>query len=204
MMPLKFRALAFGLGFLFLSRPLSAGAADKLRVGYVHVFDDAPVVIARDKGFFTSAGLDANVTMFTSGPTLVKGLVSDQLDVGVLGFTNAITWSAQGADLKIVGKVQEGFHSLIARNDRGIKVLKDLKGKSVASQAAGSTADIVLKGVVLKKAGFLRRDDRKVERKMSRSCIPRPRRHWRPSGPAASIRPFSSSPTTPWRARRWR
>jgi NitT/TauT family transport system substrate-binding protein len=155
---LKFPALALALGFLFILDPLSAGAADKLRVGYVHVFDDAPVVIARDKGFFTSAGLDANVTMFTSGPTLVKGLVSDQLDVGVLGFTNAVTWSAQGADLKIVGKVQEGFHSLIARNDRGIKTLKDLKGKSIASQAAGSTADIVLKGVVLKKAGLTEQD----------------------------------------------
>jgi NitT/TauT family transport system substrate-binding protein len=129
-------------------------SAQKLRVGYVHVFDDAPVVVARDKGFFSSEGLDAQVTSFTSGPTLVKGLVSDQLDVGVLGFTNAVTWSAQGADLKIIGKVQEGYHSLIARNDRGIKTLKDLKGKSIASQSAGSTADIVLKGVVLKNAGL--------------------------------------------------
>ena len=132
----------------------SNASAQKLRVGYVHVFDDAPVVVAREKGFFAAEGLDAQVTSFTSGPTLVKGLVSDQLEIGVLGFTNAITWSAQGADLKIIGKVQEGYHSLIARNDRNIKTLKDLKGKSLASQSAGSTADIVLKGVVLKSAGL--------------------------------------------------
>ncbi|HXG50736.1 MAG TPA: ABC transporter substrate-binding protein [candidate division Zixibacteria bacterium] len=147
------------LGILVLalaSVPVRAG--EKVRIGYVHVFDDAPVVIARDKGFFAAEGLEAGVTMFTSGPTLVKGLVSDQLDAGVLGFTNAITWSSQGADLKIVGKVQEGFHSLIARNDRNIKKLGDLKGKSIASQAAGSTADIVLKGVVLKKAGLTDKD----------------------------------------------
>lgn len=144
-------------GLCFLSAAPSS-AAEKLRVAYVHVFDDAPVVIARDKGFFAAEGLDAQVTMFTSGPTLVKGLVTDQSDVGVLGFTNAITWSAQGADLKIVGKVQEGYHSLVARNDRGIKALKDLKGKSLASQAAGSTADIVLKGVVLKSAGLTEKD----------------------------------------------
>jgi NitT/TauT family transport system substrate-binding protein len=133
-------------------------AQQKVRVGYVHVFDDAPIVIARDKGFFAAEGLDAQVTSFTSGPTLVKGLVSDQLEVGILGFTNAVTWSAQGADLKIVGKVQEGFHSLVARGDRGIQSLKDLKGKSIASQSAGSTADIVLKGVVLKKAGLTDKD----------------------------------------------
>ena len=147
-----FTALAFSLV------AVPGAFAQKVRIGYVHVFDDAPVVVARDKGLFAAEGLEPNVTMFTSGPTLVKGLVTDQLDVGVLGFTNAITWSAQGADLKIVGKVQEGYHAIVARNDRGIKTLKDLRGKSIASQAAGSTADIVLKGVVLKSAGLTDKD----------------------------------------------
>lgn len=50
------------------------------------------------------------------------------------------------------------YHSLIARGDRNIRTLKDLKGKSIASQAAGSTADIVLKGVVLKSAGLSEKD----------------------------------------------
>ena len=145
------------VGFYFFGA-VAPAFAEKIRVAYVHVFDDAPVVIARDKGFFAAEGLDAQVTMFTSGPTLVKGLVTDQLDVGVLGFTNAITWTAQGADLKIIGKVQEGYHALVVRNDRGIKGLKDLKGKSLASQAAGSTADIVLKGVVLKSVGLTDKD----------------------------------------------
>ena len=145
------------VGFYFLFG-VQAVQAERIRVAYVHVFDDAPVVIARDKGFFSSEGLDAQVTMFTSGPLLVKGLVTDQLDVGVLGFTNAITWAAQGADLKIIAKVQEGYHALVARNDRNIKGLKDLKGKSLASQAAGSTADIVLKGVVLKSVGLTDKD----------------------------------------------
>jgi NitT/TauT family transport system substrate-binding protein len=150
-------SIGFAAGLcLFIASP--GFAAEKLRVAYVHVFDDAPVVVARDKGFFAAEGLDAQVTMFTSGPTLVKGLVTDQTDLGVLGFTNAITWAAQGADLKIIGKVQEGYHSLVTRNDRGIKSLKDLKGKSLASQAAGSTADIVLKGVVLKGAGLTEKD----------------------------------------------
>jgi len=156
-------ALGRTLTFLILGLSLlGAGpvdaATDKLRVGYVHVFDDAPVVIARDAGFFAAQGLDAQVTAFTSGPTLVKGLVTGQLDVGVLGFTNALTWAAQGADLKIIGKVQDGYHALIVRKDRGISSLAGLKGRSLATQAVGSTADIVLKGVVLKKAGLSDRD----------------------------------------------
>ena len=106
-----------------VGRTASGLARKGLSFEILERFDDAPVVIARDKGFFAAEGLDAQVTSFTSGPTLVKGLVSDQLEVGVLGFTNAVTWSAQGADLKIIGKVQEGYHSLIARNDRGIEYM---------------------------------------------------------------------------------
>lgn len=154
----KQKVFFYSLASLLFFVGIAPVSAQKVRVGYVHVFDDAPVVIARDKGFFAAEGLEASVTMFTSGPTLVKGLVTDQLDVGILGFTNAITWSAQGADLKIIGKVQEGYHAIVARNDRGIKSLKDLKGKTLASQAAGSTADIVLKGVVLKGAGLTEKD----------------------------------------------
>jgi NitT/TauT family transport system substrate-binding protein len=154
----KQKVFFYSLASLLCFVGIAPVSAQKVRVGYVHVFDDAPVVIARDKGFFAAEGLEASVTMFTSGPTLVKGLVTDQLDVGILGFTNAITWSAQGADLKIIGKVQEGYHAIVARNDRGIKSLKDLKGKTLASQAAGSTADIVLKGVVLKGAGLTEKD----------------------------------------------
>ncbi|MGE5621649.1 MAG: ABC transporter substrate-binding protein, partial [Bacillota bacterium] len=81
-----------------------------------------------------------------------------QLDSGVLGFTNAIAWASKGADLKVVGGAQQGYHAIIAREEAGISKVADLKGKTLASQAEGSTADTVLKGVVLKQAG-LKPDD---------------------------------------------
>ena len=70
----------------------------------------------------------------------------------MLGFTNAVAWASKGADLKVVGGAQQGYHSLIVRDDSGIKDIAGLKGKTLASQAEGSTADVVLKGVVLKEA----------------------------------------------------
>ncbi|HHV55982.1 MAG TPA: ABC transporter substrate-binding protein [Firmicutes bacterium] len=142
---------------LVLARPVAPGyvaAAEPVRVGYVHVFDDAPVLVARDGGFYERYGLNVDVQAFTSGPTLAKALVANRLDIGVMGFTNALTWAAQGAELYIVGKVQNGYHSLVTRADSGIKDLDDLKGKRIASQGAGSTADIVLKGVVLPAGGL--------------------------------------------------
>ena len=58
----------------------------------------------------------------------------------------------------MVGGAQQGYHSLIVRDDSGIKDIAGLKGKTLASQAEGSTADVVLKGVVLKE-GKLTPDD---------------------------------------------
>lgn len=149
-------ALAAGLALMSgaVAAAASATRPEKLKVGYVHVFDEAPVLVAQEGGFFKKQGLDVALTAFDSGTTLVKGLVTGSLDIGILGFSNAFTWASQGAKLRIIGKVQDGYHALIVRKDSGIQRLSDLKGRTLASQAAGSTADIVLKGVVFPKGGL--------------------------------------------------
>lgn len=127
-------------------------ADEPFRVGYVRVMDDAQAMLAYEAGLYKKHGLDADLVEFSSGTDLIKAIVSGQLDIGVLGFSNAFTWVARGADLKIVGGAQRGYHSLLARKDAGVNEVADLKGKTLASQKQGSTADIVLRGVVLDSA----------------------------------------------------
>jgi len=129
-----------------------------LKVGYLNVMDDAQAMLAADGGFYAKQGLDVELVLFSSGTDLIKAMVGGKLDAGVLGFTNAVTWAAQGADLKVVGGAQMGYHSILVRKDSGITTVADLKGKRLASQKAGSTADIVLNGVVLPQAGLARED----------------------------------------------
>ncbi|WP_218944089.1 ABC transporter substrate-binding protein [Marinobacter changyiensis] len=142
---------AFLLGLAVIS---PATAAEEFRVGYVRVMDDAQAMLAYEAGLYEKYGLDAELIEFTSGTDLIKGIVGGQLDIGVLGFSNAFTWASKGADLKIVGGAQRGYHSLLVRDDSGIESVEDLRGKSLASQKQGSTADIVLKGVMLASAGL--------------------------------------------------
>jgi NitT/TauT family transport system substrate-binding protein len=127
-------------------------AAEKFHVGYLRVMDDAQAIVAQEGGYYKQAGLDAELVEFKSGTDLIKAIVGGQIDVGVLGFTNAVAWASKGANLKVVGGAQQGYHSLLAREGTGIDTLADLKGKTLASQAAGSTADVVLKGVILPQA----------------------------------------------------
>ncbi len=129
-----------------------AFAAEKFKVGYLRVMDDAQVIAAYEGGFYKKHGLDVELVEFKSGTDLIKAIVGGQLDTGVLGFTNAASWSSKGADLKVVGGAQHGFHAILVRDDANIKDVAGLKGHTLASQKEGSTADTVLRGVVLKDA----------------------------------------------------
>ena len=135
-----------------------AMAQEKFKVGYLRVMDDAQAILAHEAGLYKKQGLDVELIEFKSGTDLIKAIVGGQLHSGVLGFTNAIAWASRGADLKVVGGAQNGYHAMIVRNDSGIKQIADLKGRTIASQAPGSTADTVLKGVVFEQAG-LKSDD---------------------------------------------
>jgi NitT/TauT family transport system substrate-binding protein len=131
-----------------------AAAEEKFKVGYLRVMDDAQAIVAQEAGLYKKHGLDVELVEFKSGTDLIKAIVGGQVDSGVLGFTNAIAWASKGADLKVVGGAQNGYHAMIVRDESGINKIADLKGKTLASQAEGSTADTVLKGVVFKQAGI--------------------------------------------------
>ncbi|MFA5663342.1 ABC transporter substrate-binding protein [Castellaniella sp.] len=133
-------------------------AAEPFRIGYLRVMDDAQAIVAHEGKLYEKQGLDVELVEFKSGTDLIKAIVGGQLDTGVLGFTNAASWSSRGADLKVVGGAQRGYHALVVRNDSGVHAVADLKGHTLASQKEGSTADTVLRGVVLKDAGLSAQD----------------------------------------------
>lgn len=131
-----------------------AQAQEKFKVGYIRVMDDAQAMVAHEAGLYAKHGLDVELIEFSSGTDLIKAIVGGQLDTGVLGFTNAVAWASKGADLKVVGGAQQGYHSILVREQTGIANVAGLKGHSLASQREGSTADAVLRGVTLKAAGL--------------------------------------------------
>ncbi|WP_248930838.1 ABC transporter substrate-binding protein [Paenibacillus hamazuiensis] len=140
----------------------SGGATAKPKkdfvVGYLNVMDDAQAMLAYEAKLYDKHGLNVTMQKFNSGTDLIKAMVGGQVDAGVLGFTNAVSWAAKGAGLKVVGGAQMGFHSILVKDGSGINKVEDLKGKKLASQGQGSTADIVLTGVTLKNAKLTKQD----------------------------------------------
>ncbi|WP_168122565.1 ABC transporter substrate-binding protein [Paenibacillus sp. HB172176] len=136
----------------------AAPAPTKLTLGYLSVMDDAQTILAYKAGLYEEYGLDVDMKVFQSGTDLIKAMVGGQVDGGVLGFTNALSWLSKGSDLKIVGGAQIGYHSLLVGSDSGIDTVSQLKGKSIASQKQGSTADIVWNGEVLASGNLTKQD----------------------------------------------
>ncbi|WP_211751803.1 ABC transporter substrate-binding protein [Paenibacillus dakarensis] len=140
----------------------SAGEEGKAQkdfvVGYLNVMDDAQAMLAYEAKLYEKHGLNVKMQQFKSGTDLIKAMVGKQVDAGVLGFTNAVSWASKGAGVKVVGGAQLGFHSILVKDGSPVTSVSDLKGKKLASQGQGSTADIVLNGVVLKEAGLTSKD----------------------------------------------
>lgn len=124
-----------------------AAAADLVKVGTATTLNDAPIVIAIEKGYFKAEGLDVELIPFDSAAKQIASLGIGEIDVGSgamsAGFYNAL---ARGIGFKIVadkGHMAPGyqFQTLFMRKDLvdsgTFKSLKDLKGKKIAVPAPG-------------------------------------------------------------------
>lgn len=59
-------------------------SAQQLRIGILRLLDSAPVLIARDRGFFAEAGLDATILIEPSWANIADKLAYGLLDVAVI------------------------------------------------------------------------------------------------------------------------
>ena len=143
-----------------LSSPSAALAAakEKIRVGWVFAMANAPVLIAKEKGYFADEGLDVEVFQFNSGPLVHQALAAGELDMAYIGSPPVYHWFSRGLDSRILAKVNYGQAAVISRKDSGINSLADLKGKKMAGVRKGSGMDVLLRGYVLGEAGKLEPD----------------------------------------------
>lgn len=95
-----------------------------------------PFVIAEEKGFFKSEGLNV-VIVVTQNQVVVNGVVARQVDYGGT-FSNMVGAAMAGLPIRIVMSVMDGSdHYLVAGPN--IKKVEDLKGKTFGISSFGGT-----------------------------------------------------------------
>jgi NitT/TauT family transport system substrate-binding protein len=87
---------------------------------------------------FAPPGLTVKPVVVTSPADISRALVSGDLDFGLMGYYNTLIEAAgAGMKSKVICMCSRQGIGLIARADRGIKTVADLKGKKVAVPPPG-------------------------------------------------------------------
>jgi ABC-type nitrate/sulfonate/bicarbonate transport system substrate-binding protein len=111
----------------------------------------APVMIAEDKGYFKSEGLDVEVVL-SGGGTATAALISGDVQYSSSP-ASAMSAILKGAPLKVtlVGQVRPNYQ--IWSFDPAVKAIDDLKGKSLAVISRGDSQEMSAR-LFLRSRGF--------------------------------------------------
>lgn len=126
----------------------TAGAQEKVRIGYLPVNVMLPVYSAR-AGFWKDAGLNVELFRAQGGPAILQALLSGDVPIGDIGVAPAIVAATRGLPmyfltLASVCTPQHPLDRIMVRSDSPIKRFQDLRGKTLAINQKGTQPDAVL------------------------------------------------------------
>jgi NitT/TauT family transport system substrate-binding protein len=139
-------ALAAAVMALGLS---TAHAQEKVwKHGILEAKSDAGFIAMVDKGGFAAKrGLKVELLQIKAGATLMKALISGEIDSVDMGAAESIVAGVRGTGVKIVGCTWPGVPQVVLVK-ADIKSLADLKGKTVAISSPGSLPDLLFRGML--------------------------------------------------------
>jgi NitT/TauT family transport system substrate-binding protein len=135
--------------------PAIAAPAPKIRLAWADVAAcHSPVGFGVAKGIYAKRNLDVELYPFTSnGQTVIQALATSKADVGAGLVGDWLKPLEQGFDVKLFVGSHGGCGRLFASEKSGVKELKDLKGKTIATCVMGASPQTVLQ-VSIAKAGL--------------------------------------------------
>jgi NitT/TauT family transport system substrate-binding protein len=137
------------LAFAFLWCVSVANAQEKVwKHGILEAKSDAGFIAMVDKGGFAAKrGLKVELLQIKAGATLMKALISGEIDSVDMGAAESIVAGVRGTGVKIVGCTWPGVPQVVLAKTE-IKTLADLKGKTVAISSPGSLPDLLFRGML--------------------------------------------------------
>ena len=142
-------------GLVAIGAPRIGHAQTAVKVGTAVLGDYAlagPFIVAEQKGFFKTEGLEAEFVPFRGGPNLVKAVIAGEILLGAAGATDILVFREAGMPLKMVATQTEGNHfTLNVAPD--VQSVADLKGKAIGVTSVGATTWVFAR-LVAKQQGW--------------------------------------------------
>ncbi len=106
----------------------------KLRFGVAKTPMSLLAFVAQEKGFFAKHGLDVSIKDYQAGALAAAGLVAGEVEVATAAEFLLVNKNMAGADLRAIASIARVEDcEIIARKDRGIESVADLKGKRMGT-----------------------------------------------------------------------
>jgi NitT/TauT family transport system substrate-binding protein len=130
--------------------PVRAQSLEPVRFGAVPVEEAALAFYAKEKGFFTKAGIDADLQILSNGGAVTQAILGGAIDVGVTNSGSMSSAHSRGVPLYLIAcgatySERSPISHLVVGKNSGIKTAKDLSGKTLAV----STLRDMIQGSVL-------------------------------------------------------
>ncbi|WP_174590973.1 ABC transporter substrate-binding protein [Methanocella conradii] len=118
---------------------------ETVNIGYLTTDHDAPLYVAKTKGFLEKYGMKVKLVNFNSGPEIMTQMAGGSIDIGVAGVPPVILAYDKDPTVKIVAAVHKNGSGLFVKKGSGLKKFTDLKGKKIGSPGPGSIQDILVR-----------------------------------------------------------
>ncbi len=130
------------LAYFYLFQNKSTKLEDSnniVRVGYMPIYVDMPVFVAKEKGFFERNNVEVEFIRFESSPDMGTAIVNNNIDAASSIATSVVlTIESRDPDKVEVFAVdapnkENYLSSFITLKESGIESISDLKGKNIGS-----------------------------------------------------------------------
>jgi NitT/TauT family transport system substrate-binding protein len=139
--------------------PAASGGTTQVKVGVIPILDVAPIYLGKEKGFFSSRGMELTMETGQGGAAIVPGVVSGQFQFGFSNVTSLLIAQSRGLPLKVVAngvastsKDKADYSGVVTRDD-SIRTAADLAGRQVAVNTLKNIGDSTIRASVRKAGG---------------------------------------------------
>lgn len=117
----------------------SSGSAKQVTIGTLDLVN-GDLIAQYEKWYETELGVPVKLVKFDSGKDINNAIASGSIDIGQEGTSPAALAIANDIDIEVVwiGDIIGSAETLVAKNGSGIKSVKDLVGKKVATPFAST------------------------------------------------------------------
>ncbi len=122
-----------------------AGPAEKITIAFANPPYTVLADVAQMQGYFLQEGLESSPQFHSSGKATLAAVLEGKADFATTAETPVMFAIMKGEKIAVIATIQTSNknHAIVARKDKGVLTLNDLKGRKIAS-TFGTNADFFL------------------------------------------------------------